>query len=52
MVSQEVVGEHQSTIDIMKADIKAKAAVHRDLIYRYTMLKQAIDTAWGKFEVF
>jgi len=48
MVAQEVVTEHQLTIDNMRADLKTKELVHKDLIYRYSLLKQTIDMTWSQ----
>jgi DNA repair exonuclease SbcCD ATPase subunit len=48
MVSQDVVTEHQVTIDNLRSEIKTKELTHKDLIYRYSLLKQTIDMTWSQ----
>ena len=48
MVSQELVTEHQVMIDALRAEMKSKDLTHKDLIYRYSLLKQTIDMTWAQ----
>lgn len=48
MVSQDVVTDHQVTIDTMRSEMKVRDGVHKDLIYRYSLLKQMIDITWNQ----
>lgn len=49
LVSQDIVLEMQHTIDKLQADLRDKEQLHKELIYRYGLLKSVIESAFGEF---